>query len=187
MPGLFSRHITTDTLCYNGTEQTPKSPFLSWNLTYCFLYWNISLPLTCLHCHLSVKTLGSVSISFLKLFSSSRVSQAVLVVKSPPADALDIRDEGSIPGSGKSPGGGRGNPLQYSCLENPMDKGAWWATVHSVPKCWTQLKQLSSHASSIGDPFSTGTSTEHGIHLLSYISITVNLNFCHLSIIASFL
>ena len=45
-------------------------------------------------------------------------------------DAGDIRDEGSIPGSGRSPGGGHHNPLQYSCLENPIDRGAWWATVH---------------------------------------------------------
>ena len=63
-----------------------------------------------------------------------------LVVKNPPANAGDIRDEGSIPGSGRSPGGGRGNPLQYSCLENPMDRGAWWATVHGVAKSRTRLK-----------------------------------------------
>ena len=50
-------------------------------------------------------------------------------VKNLPAKAGDIRDMGSIPGSGRSPGGGHGNPLQYSCLENPMDRGAWWATV----------------------------------------------------------
>ena len=46
---------------------------------------------------------------------------------------------GSIPGLGRSPGGGKGNPLQYSCLENPMDGRAWWATVHGVTKSWTQL------------------------------------------------
>ena len=51
------------------------------------------------------------------------------VVKNPPANAGDIRDAGSIPGSGRSPGGGYGNPPQYSCLGNPMDRGAWWATV----------------------------------------------------------
>ena len=49
------------------------------------------------------------------------------------------------PGSGRSSGGERGNPLQYSCLENPMDRGAWWTTVHRVTKSWTQLKQLSAH------------------------------------------
>ena len=49
----------------------------------------------------------------------------VLVVKNPPANAGDTRDVGSIPGSGISPKGGNGNPLQYSCLENPMDRGAW--------------------------------------------------------------
>ena len=56
----------------------------------------------------------------------------MLVVKNPPAKAGDIRDTGSIPGSGRSPGEGNGNPLQYSCLKNPMDRGAWWATVHGV-------------------------------------------------------
>ena len=51
--------------------------------------------------------------------------------------AGDIGDMGSIPGLGRSPGDGHGNPLQYSCLENPMDRGAWWATVHEVAKSWT--------------------------------------------------
>ena len=59
---------------------------------------------------------------------------------------LDIRDIGSIPESGKSPGEGHGNPLQYSCLENPTDRGAWQAAVHSVTKSGTRLKQLSMHA-----------------------------------------
>ena len=59
------------------------------------------------------------------------------MVKKLPANAGDIRDPGLIPGSGKSPGGGLGNPLQYSCLENPMDRGAWWATVRGVAKSWT--------------------------------------------------
>ena len=56
------------------------------------------------------------------------------VVKILPASAGDIRDVGSIPGSARSPGGGHGNPLQYSCLENPMDRRAWRATVHRVAK-----------------------------------------------------
>ena len=55
-----------------------------------------------------------------------------LVVKNSPANAGDIRDTGLIPRSGRSPGRGHGNPLQYSCLENPMDRRAWWATVHGV-------------------------------------------------------
>ena len=58
--------------------------------------------------------------------------QVVLVVKNPPANGGDIRDVGSVSGLGRFPGGGHGNPLQYSCLENPMDRGAWWATVHRV-------------------------------------------------------
>ena len=59
------------------------------------------------------------------------------MVKNPPADAGDVRDAGSIPGSGRSPGGGHGNALQFSCLENPMDRGAWWATVHGVTESET--------------------------------------------------
>ena len=64
----------------------------------------------------------------------------VLVIKNPPANAGDIRDKGSIPGSGRSPGGEHDNLLQYSCLENPIDSGAWWAIVHRVTKSWTRLK-----------------------------------------------
>ena len=64
-------------------------------------------------------------------------SQVVLVVKNLPASAGDVRDESSFPGLGRSPGGGHGNPFQYSCLENRMDRGAWWATVHRVAKSWT--------------------------------------------------
>ena len=63
-----------------------------------------------------------------------------LVVKNPPANAGGVRDADSIPGSGRSPGGGHGNPLQYSFLENPMDRGAWRSMVHSVAKTQTQLK-----------------------------------------------
>ena len=59
-----------------------------------------------------------------------RASQVAQWAKSPPAHAGDTGDVGSIPGSGRSPGAGNGNPLQYSCLENPMDRGAWQATVH---------------------------------------------------------
>ena len=56
------------------------------------------------------------------------------MVKNPPANAGDTGDVGSISGLGRCPGGGHGNPLQHSCWENPMDRGAWWATVHGVNK-----------------------------------------------------
>ena len=59
---------------------------------------------------------------------------------------LDIRDMGLIPELGRSPGKGNGNPLQYSCLEKPMDRGTWRATVHGVAKSQTQLKRLIPHA-----------------------------------------
>ena len=64
-------------------------------------------------------------------------SQGVLMVKNPPTKAGDLTDIDSIPGSGRSPGGGHSNPLQYSSLENPMDRGAWQATVHRVAKSWS--------------------------------------------------
>ena len=67
------------------------------------------------------------------------------MVKNLPANAGDIRDAGLIPRSGRSPGGGHGNSHQYSCLENPVDRGAWWATVHGITKGWTGLKRLSVH------------------------------------------
>ena len=66
------------------------------------------------------------------------------MVKKPLAKAGDIRDVGLIPGSGRSPEGGHGNLLQYSCPENPMDREAWQATVHRVTKSQTGLKQLST-------------------------------------------
>ena len=82
------------------------------------------------------KLLGRKQIC-LTLMQREGASQMVLVGKNPPANAGDIRDVGSIPGSGRSPGGGHGNPLQYSCLENPMDRGAWWAAVQWVARSWT--------------------------------------------------
>ena len=69
------------------------------------------------------------------------------MVKNPPANAGDARDAGSLPGSGRSPGEGNGNPLQYCCLENPLDRGAWRATVHGIPK---EL-HMTEHACRQGD------------------------------------
>ena len=74
--------------------------------------------------------------------------QVVLVVKNllDNANAGDVRDTGLIPGLGRSPGGGHNNPLQYSCLENPMVRGAWWAAVHRVTHSRTQLKPTRNEA-----------------------------------------
>ena len=63
--------------------------------------------------------------------------------KEPPASAGDLRDTGPIPGLGRVPGGGHGNALQCSCLETPLNRGAWWAIVHLVAKSRTRLKRLS--------------------------------------------
>ena len=69
----------------------------------------------------------------------NRAGKVALVVKNPPARAGDMRDTGLIPGLGRSPGEGNGNPLQYSCLENSIDRGTWWAAVHGVAKSQTRL------------------------------------------------
>ena len=74
-------------------------------------------------------------------------SQVVLVLKNLPTNARDTGDMGSIPESGRPSGEGHGNPLQYSCLVNPVDRGAWWSMVHMVAKSWTLLKLLSTHSS----------------------------------------
>ena len=75
--------------------------------------------------------------------SSSSSFPGSLVVKNLPANSGEIRDRGSIPGPGRSPGAGHGNPPQYSCLENPMDTGSWQATIQKVTKSWTWQKRLS--------------------------------------------
>ena len=91
-------------------------------------------------------------------------SWVALVVKNPPANAGNVRDVGSIPGSGRSSGGGHCKPLQYSCLENPMDRGAWWATVHKGAKSQTPLKWLrpSTHQSHQNPPRSVLFAEEVG-------------------------
>ena len=77
-----------------------------------------------------------------KLKQSIRISEGLLRwVKNPPATLGNLRDTGLIPGSGNSPGKGNGNPPEYSFLENPMDRGAWQATVHRVEKSWMQLSK----------------------------------------------
>ena len=93
-------------------------------------------------------------------------SQVMLVVKNPSTNAGDTRDAGSIPGSGRAPGGGHRNPLQYSCLENPMDRSAWWAIAYRVAKSRTRLKQ-----------FSTAQHDTSEYYHNSYVHI-INLFFC---------
>ena len=90
-----------------------------------------------------------LSVSNLPYHNAIKTSQVVLVVKNPSASADDIRDMGSVSGLGRSPGEGNGNLLQYSCLENPMDRGAWQATLKEpdsfgVQKSQTRMRQLST-------------------------------------------
>ena len=82
------------------------------------------------------------------------------MVNNPPANAGDVRDVGSIPGLGRAPGGGHGNPLQYSCLENSMDRGVRWAMVHRVVHNWSDLvhTQTDTHRDTV-----IRLSCDHGI------------------------
>ena len=94
--------------------------------------------------HAATKSWTQLS-DWTELMYMNGASQVVLVVKNPFASAGDMRDSGSIPGSGRSPGGGNGNPLQYSCLENPMDRGNWQATVHGIARVghnWSKLAHV---------------------------------------------
>ena len=113
--------------------------------------------------------MGSLQIILLQSpYEIIRASHMAPVVKNLPAKARDIRDTGSIPELGRSPGRGHGNPFQNSCLENPMDRGDWQATVHGVTKSWTRLKQLSTYAHEI---IKTSLSFPHFFlpHLLSLV------------------
>ena len=108
------------------------------------MVWN-----TCISVHMYIfsrEKLNSVHQRFLW------IKKVMLVVKNLSANAGDLRDVSLIPGSGKSPGGGNSNPLQYFCLENPMDRRAWQATVYRVSKSWTWLKQHSRHTHTYAYP-----------------------------------
>ena len=105
------------------------------------------------HPEITTHTSPPTNHHFVKKWSSmkpvpgaKKVRDSAASGKEPACQCRDIRDVGSILGLGRSAGGKHGNPLQYSCLENPMDRGTWWATVHGVAKSQTRLKQLSTRA-----------------------------------------
>ena len=98
--------------------------------------------------------------------------------KEPSCESRRLKRFGFNPGSGRSPGGGHGNPLQYSCLENPTDRGAWWATVHGVAKSQTHLKWLSRHAQEKDHHVSGSTLTEKPSVSTIWNKINNNHNSC---------
>ena len=118
-------------------------------MIYLFCSWNFK-PLNTLHSSEGSPGRGAQCEAWTSSFLGEDLCnccpfQVVLVVKHLLANAGGIRDVGLTSGSGRSPGGGHDNPLQYSCLVNPMDRGAWEVTVHRVTKSWTQLRQSSMH------------------------------------------
>ena len=106
--------------------------------------------------------------------SACGASQVALVVKNPLASAGDVRDAGLTPESERSPGEGNGNPLQYSCLGNPMDRGSRQGTVHGVKKSWTWLKCLSTHAHRV---LETGPFTDLSIMSINHSKCSYQLPF----------
>ena len=111
-------------------------------------YMKVILLATCCTFWVDYKEWCSIWHMMLVIIISCRyiwVSQVVLVIKNTPANAGNIGDAGLIPGLGRSPGWGHGYPFQYSCLENPMDRGAWQSMVHRVAKSQTWVKQLNMH------------------------------------------
>ena len=117
--------------------------------------------------------------------SERRASQVALVVKNPPANLEDIRYEVSVPESKRFPGGGNDNPLQYSCLENPMDRGAWWDMVRGVTKSWTRLKHLNTHTERRND-FLRSHSQEAGGARRGPGGVAADLGLLSLGHLASF-
>ena len=95
--------------------------------------------------HIPVNIKATRQIYLAQYLQYGTYSQVALAVENPLATAGDIRDASLIPGLRRSPEGGHGNPFQYSCLENPMDRGAWQAAVHRAVQSQTWLKQLSTH------------------------------------------
>ena len=116
-------------------EMATHSSILAWRIPWTEGTWKTT-----------VHRVAKVSNTTERLTLLLWASQVALVVKDPPAGEGDMWEAGSIPGSGRSPGGGHGNPLQDSCLENPLDRGAWRATVHGVAKSQTRRKWLSTQA-----------------------------------------
>jgi len=102
---------------------------------------------------LEIASWDIVTLSLITLYHiASQIWRGFLdgsVIKNLPAKAEDSRDAGSIPGLGRYPGKGNGNPLQHSCLGNPMDRGAWQSTVHGVAKSWTWLSNEHTHTSQV--------------------------------------
>ena len=153
---LWILHDTYPSLYYHTEYFCPQKPLYSACLSpsplpslgnhWCFY---VFIVLTFPECHIVGIMQYGVFSDWLLLLSTQYAfkgsSQGALVVKNLSVNARDIRDAGSIPGSGTSPAGGHGNLLQCSFLENPMDTRAWCATVHGVAQSRTQLKQLSTH------------------------------------------
>ena len=139
---------------WNSLYLPPQPSPLGWQRAPVWVPWvTQQIPIGCLcyiwwwkfPCYSLCTPLQLTNLKFVYSFFKEPVK---VVIKNPPPNAGDVRNFVSIPVWGRYPGGGHGNPLQYSCLENTMDTGAWWATGHGIAKSPAWLKRLSTHACS---------------------------------------
>ena len=138
MPTTFCFVFLFAKFCFADSETLRQNEFLHWRV-------GPKKPLGTTHAIYKQSTSNASNNFKGRYIPPLGALQTALVVKNPPASAGDVRDAGSIPGSGRSPGGGSGNPLQCSCLENPVDRSRW-ATVHRASKSRTKRKQFSAEA-----------------------------------------
>ena len=145
MNGFKSNIIQESVTCNHAFSYDSPSDctFIWWTCSYLSRLTSSSIHNMLLMVQLLMDHPRSAHLLYLVRFAWA--SQVPLVVKNLPASAADIRGVGSIPGLGRSPGGEHGNSLQYSCLENPMDRGDGWAVVHRITQRWVWLKQLNTH------------------------------------------
>ena len=138
----FCSHIHTHKLPTLSTSRTRVVHLLQsmtpqWHIIIAHsLYWSLLLMLHILWVLQNIRWYVSIIIGSNRIVSGFPGGTSG---KEPTANAGDVRASGLIPGLGRSPGGEHGNQLQYTCLENPMDRGVWWATVHGVAESWTEL------------------------------------------------
>ena len=143
--GSYDRTGTLNHLIWAGKKRVVwvkehhAGKHVSYDLQECSVYLSGSVWVSCHPKALSTANTQQLLNKFNYILSVLGGFPGGLVVKNPAANAGDTWDSSLIPGSGRSAGGGNGNPCQYSCLENPMDRGAWWATVHGVGKSWTRV------------------------------------------------
>ena len=162
-PHSKSTHLLWYSLLFSRLKKNLKvSDSKDLHLLHSWLTKSSNVEVRSISHHCGSKVIFHLLPELLALFSPFHNWLSVLLPKGLPwwlsgkESTCKVGDVGSIPGLGRAPGGGNGNPVQHSCLENPLDRGAWWATVYKVAKSWSRLKQLSTHVHALLPKLSSG-------------------------------